>query len=208
MNDLIQIEKMNIGGAETNSVNARNIHEFLEIKTAFTTWFNRTCEKYYFVAGDDFISYLKESNGGRPMREHIVTLDMAKELCMIEPNQKGKETRKYFISIEKQSQKVLTITEQIQLIAQGHHEIEDRVYRLENNTRLTNQQEVMLTQAKNNIVYHIAKDDKVFATKLHRKVWSLFKKKFCLPRYNELPNGQFQEGLDYINNLSLSDMVD
>ena len=49
--------------------------------------------------------------------------------------------------MKKQSQKVLTVGEQIQLIAQGHQEIENRVYKLENNARLTNQQ-VMLTQAK------------------------------------------------------------
>lgn len=208
MQELIQITQTQIGAEKVNSVNARTIHEYLEVKTHLSTWIKRAIEKYDFQENIDF-SVLKSGNpnGGIPKLDYIVTLDMAKELAMLENNPKGKETRKYFIAVEKQSQKVLTVGEQIQLIAQGHQEIENRVYKLENNARLTNQQEVMLTQAKNDIVYGIAKDDKAFATKLHRKVWSLFKKRFGLPRYNELPNGQFQDGLDYIRNLTLADMV-
>ena len=108
MDSLIQISKNTIGDAEINSVNAREIHDYLKVKTAFTTWFNRTVEKYDFTLNEDFISFLKESNGGRPQQEHIVSLDMAKELCLVEPNEKGKETRKYFIEVEKRQNKPLT----------------------------------------------------------------------------------------------------
>ncbi len=133
MNDLIKITKSNIGAEVINSVNAREIHSYLEVKTAFTTWFNRTVEKYDFTLNEDFISFLKESNGGRPQQEHIVSLDMAKELCLVEPNEKGKETRKYFIEVEKRQNRVLTTSEQIILLAQGHQEVEQRLTQIEHN---------------------------------------------------------------------------
>ena len=48
---------------------------------------------------------------------------------------------------------------------------------------------------------------KKFISGLHRKVWSLFKKRFHLPRYNELPSIKFDDGLDFIRNLTIADMV-
>ena len=74
MNDLIKITKSNIGAEVINSVNAREIHSYLEVKTAFTTWFNRTVEKYDFTLNEDFISFLKESNGGFAMILNIYIL--------------------------------------------------------------------------------------------------------------------------------------
>jgi len=50
-------------------------------------------------------------------------------------------------------------------------------------------------------------DDKKAATAFHRKVWSLFKKHFRLASYKQLPNGQFNDGLVYLRNLTLADLV-
>jgi len=110
--------------------------------------------------------------------------------------------------------KQLTVTEQIILIAQGHTEINERVELVEQkmddiiaNRKIENWQQKALTDAKNAKVYSLAQDDKELATKLHRKVWSLFKKKFHLPRYNELPVSKYEEGLEYISNLTMADLV-
>lgn len=208
MNDLIQITQTQINGAEVNSVNARNIHLNLGVKTQFSLWIKRAIEKYDFVEDNDYsILNIANSNGGKDIQEYIVTMDMAKELSMLENNPKGKEFRKYFIEVEKQSQRVLSTSEQIVLLAQGHQEVENRIVALEQTKRLENWQEKSLQDAKNIKVYEIAQDDKEFASKLHRKVWSLFKKQFHLPRYNELPAVKYENGLEYITNLTIADMV-
>ena len=104
MTNINTITKNEIGNAELNSVNARDIHSYLEVKTRFNDWINRAISKYDFKENIDFYSFLSKTSG-RPEKEYIVTMDMAKELAMLENNPKGKETRKYFINCEKELQK-------------------------------------------------------------------------------------------------------
>lgn len=102
MNEIIKISTSIIGNEEINSVNARDIHSYLEVKTHLSTWIKRAIEKYDFKENIDF-SILKSGNpnGGIDKIDYIVSLDMAKELAMLENNSKGKEIRKYFIKVEK-----------------------------------------------------------------------------------------------------------
>ena len=104
MTNIIKITKNEIGNAELNSVNARDIHNYLQVKTRFNDWINRAITKYDFKENIDFYSFLSKTSG-RPEKEYIVTMDMAKELAMLENNPKGRETRKYFIACEKELQK-------------------------------------------------------------------------------------------------------
>ena len=104
MQKLIKIEANIIGAEEVNSVNARDIHTYLEVKTRFNDWIQRAIKKYDFVEGEDFLLTQKRVSGNNAVvKEYIVTLDMAKELSMLENNKKGKETRKYFIQMEKEA---------------------------------------------------------------------------------------------------------
>lgn len=96
MNELIKIDYSN----DNPAVSARDLHEFLEVKTAYKDWFPRMCE-YGFTAGQDFCSFLSESTGGRPAQDAILSIDMAKEICMLQRNEKGKIARQYFIQLEK-----------------------------------------------------------------------------------------------------------
>lgn len=214
MNSLIQITQTRLNGSEINSVNARDIHSYLEVKTAFTTWFNRTVEKYDFIPGDDFISYLKESNGGRPQQEHIVSLDMAKELCLVEPNEKGKETRKYFINFEKQYQRPLTINEQIILIAQGHQEVNQRLdvieHKIENDITLTSAQKYHLKQLVSKRAYELKETHKLedsFMSKVFARFYKKLKKHFIVSSYMEIPKSKFDEAMNIINNVTLGDLI-
>lgn len=84
---------------EQPTVSGRELHEALEIKTAYKDWFPRMCE-YGFTEGEDFCSKLSESTGGRPATDHALTIPMAKELCMLQRNEKGKMFRQYFIKVE------------------------------------------------------------------------------------------------------------
>lgn len=97
MNELI---KISYNKSDEPVVSGRDLHEKLEVKTAYKDWFPRMCE-YGFQDGKDFCSILSESTGGRPSTDHIITLDMAKQIAMIQRTDKGKEIREYFIEIEK-----------------------------------------------------------------------------------------------------------
>ena len=86
-------------------VSARELHEFLGVKTKFTDWFNGRAKKYEFIENDDFIaiSEKKETAQGNisEYKDFAITIEMAKELSMVENNEKGKQARKYFIKCEK-----------------------------------------------------------------------------------------------------------
>lgn len=96
MNELIRINYNN----ERPTVSGRELHGFLDVKTAYKDWFPRMCD-YGFQEGIDFCSFLSESTGGRPATDHQLTIDMAKELCMIQRTEKGKQARQFFIQLEK-----------------------------------------------------------------------------------------------------------
>ena len=96
MNGLIKIDYSN----DRPAVSARELHGFLEVGTEYSHWFKRMCE-YGFTEGQDFSPFLTESTGGRPAQDAAVTIDMAKEICMLQRNEKGKIARQYFLQLEK-----------------------------------------------------------------------------------------------------------
>lgn len=96
MNEIIKVNYEN----DRPTVLARDLHDFLEVKTAFKDWFPRMCE-YGFSEGTDFCSFLSESSGGRPAQDAQLTIEMAKEICMLQRNERGKQARQYFIQLEK-----------------------------------------------------------------------------------------------------------
>jgi len=103
ISEIIKIDYTN----DTPAISARELHEFLEINTKYADWFPRMCE-YGFTAGQDF-NLLKnervQQEGSRMMSrtvdDAILTIDMAKEICMIQRSEKGKLARQYFIQLEK-----------------------------------------------------------------------------------------------------------
>jgi len=82
-------------------VNARELHEFIGSKQDFTDWIKNRIEKYEFTEEIDFTIILGKSTGGRPSTEYILKIDTAKEIAMVENNNKGRIVRKYFIELEK-----------------------------------------------------------------------------------------------------------
>lgn len=103
MNELIKVTYSN----DRPIVSARELHDFLEVQTKYQDWFPRMCE-YGFTDGVDF-NFLKNEQvqieGGRTVTRHILdaalSIDMAKEICMIQRSEKGKIARQYFIQLEK-----------------------------------------------------------------------------------------------------------
>ena len=97
MNELIQVT---YDREQRPTVMGRDLHEALGIRTAYKDWFPRMCE-YGFTEGTDFCSILSESTGGRPGTDHQLTIEMAKEICMIQRTEIGKRCREYFLELER-----------------------------------------------------------------------------------------------------------
>ncbi|WP_060650066.1 antA/AntB antirepressor family protein, partial [Campylobacter coli] len=96
----IQIYNDKTIGAEINSANAREIFQFLNSEQEYANWIKNRISHYNFIENQDYIIELVYTKG-RPRKEYYVTLDMAKELCMVENNEKGRQARRYFIECEK-----------------------------------------------------------------------------------------------------------
>lgn len=99
MNELIPITYQN----DRPAVSARELHKFLEVKTDFSHWFDRMKE-YGFADGEDYQTFLSDridGKAGKPRNDAVLTLDMAKELCMIQRTERGKQARQYFLAVEK-----------------------------------------------------------------------------------------------------------
>lgn len=96
MNTLITVNN------ETQTVSARELHEELKIKTRFNDWFQRMTE-YGFSEGEDFYSKMSKisESVGRPQVDYNISLDMAKQICMIQRTPEGKAVRQYLIDLEK-----------------------------------------------------------------------------------------------------------
>ena len=114
MNELIKINS-------NNTVSGRELHKFLEIGTRFDKWFIRMCE-YGFNENDDFIRVAQKCptlGGTQTIIDYAITLDMAKEISMLQRTEKGKQARTYFINCEKKLKEVvkkpLTTLEQLKL---------------------------------------------------------------------------------------------
>ena len=103
MDSLIKVSYDN----DRPTVSARELHDFLEVKTAYKDWFPRMCD-YGFSEGTDFNPLKNEQvrqEGNRMVSRMIddaqLTIDMAKEICMLQRNDRGKQARQYFLQLEK-----------------------------------------------------------------------------------------------------------
>ena len=101
-----ELIKVEINSNNEKCVSGKELHKVLEIGTRFDTWFNRMCE-YGFVVNVDFTPMLKivhdpiTKKDREVLDDYVVKLDMAKEIAMLQRNEKGKQIRQYFIEVEK-----------------------------------------------------------------------------------------------------------
>ena len=112
--ELIKITEQN----GKQAVSARELHVFLESKQDFSTWIKNRIEKYGFIENQDFEvfhNFMENPNGGRPLIEYALTIDCAKEISMVEGNEKGKQARRYFIECERVAKNPVTTLTKIDL---------------------------------------------------------------------------------------------
>ena len=212
-NELIKITQDENGNSV---VSGRDLHDFLEVKTAYKDWFPRMCE-YGFTDGKDFSSILSESTGGRPRVDHAMTLDMAKEISMIQRTEKGKQARQYFIEVEKAYKEKYklpqTPEEKLALTMQVTLRLDKRVGKLEksideiqNKSEIDSDQRYKLWVARNKKAVKAlggkdsnAYKDKALSRKTFRALEHSLKKKFVISRYEDLKKENFDEAIETIN---------
>ncbi|UOO89536.1 phage antirepressor KilAC domain-containing protein [Vitreoscilla massiliensis] len=103
MNELFSLVNSTLNGEAIQTVSARELHEFLEVKSRFNDWIGNRIEEFEFIENQDFVTFTKNLVKGRPSTEYHISLDMAKELSMVERNEKGKQARLYFIECERKA---------------------------------------------------------------------------------------------------------
>ena len=138
MEELIKIYKQKDG---SDVASARELHSYLESKQDFSDWIKKRIEKYEFIENQDYSSFhkiMEREKGGSTRIEYAITLDMAKELSMVEGNAKGKLARKYFIACEKKLKEVAsgfqipkTYAEAMQVAATLALKVEDQSKQIE-----------------------------------------------------------------------------
>ncbi len=97
MNELIKINYDN----ERPTVSARELQEFLEATERFSAWFDRI-KKYGMIEGEDYLGCkVFNTQARQELQDYQLTIDCAKEICMLQRNERGKQARQYFIQLEK-----------------------------------------------------------------------------------------------------------
>ena len=96
MNELLKINYE----TEQPTVSARDLHAGLEIKSKYADWFTNM-STYGFTENEDYMTVSKNLENGGRIIEHFISVDMAKQICMIQRNEKGRQYRQYFLDLEK-----------------------------------------------------------------------------------------------------------
>lgn len=221
-NELIKITKDENGNSV---VSGRELHDFLGVQTKYTQWFERMVS-YGFTENVDFIGFSQKREkptDGRPTIDHALTLDMAKEISMIQRTEKGKQARQYFIEVEKEYKKQIgqsqfrlpkNLTEMstmfFDVMKDQDKKIEEqseKVNFLMNLSGLTSPRNKELTKARNKKIIQVcggsetnSYQDKSLRSKLYNELFKSYRHRFDVNQYVDTPMKRFDEAKDYINN--------
>ncbi|QCQ04194.1 hypothetical protein FAX13_06105 [Ligilactobacillus animalis] len=215
MNYLIPVEKDEQGNVV---VSGRELHDFLDINTPYTQWFERMVG-YGFDENVDFIGLSQKSEkpiGGRPQQDHALTLDMAKEISMIQRTERGKQARRYFLEVEKRYKQQLPQTpeEKLALTMQVANRLNNRMAKVEddidfikNKSEIDSTQRYKLKAARNRKAVEICGgsnsnfyNTKGAPRKVFRELEHDLKDVFVISRYEDLKKEDFDRAISFINN--------
>lgn len=214
MNELIKITQDDNGNSV---VSGRDLHDFLEVGTPYDKWFPRMCE-YGFSEEIDFSTFLSESTGGRPRTDHALTLDMAKEISMIQRTEKGKQARQYFIEVEKAykeqyrlpqtpEEKLALTMEVTTRINKRLGKVEEKIIEIENKQEINSDQRYKLWVTRNRKAVEVlggkesdAYQDKSLTRKVFRALERDLKDNFTISRYEDLRRDEFDSAIKFIEN--------
>lgn len=203
-NELIPVYETDKG---EKIVDARELHNFLKVGRDFPHWIKDRIEKYEFVEGEEFSSFLtKTSEGGRPRVDYIFKLDTAKEIAMVENNEQGRKARKYFIEVEakfkNQSLALSELSPQLQLMI----EMEQRQNKLEqglNQLQLVVDNEVWLTENQKCDIQElvnsrVAELRKKGYSAHYQSIYRTLKSHFSVPKYDKIARKDYENAVELI----------
>lgn len=144
-------------------VNARDLHEKLQSKQEFANWIKNRIKKYEFIENEDFICFDKfikaDRYGNKTLKEYYLTIDMAKELAMVENNQMGRKIRRYFIEVEKRYKTIVETPQNIfDFMRLAINQIESNEKEIKNVKILSENNLKEIEKIKSNIDIKIKKD--------------------------------------------------
>ncbi|WP_234817450.1 antA/AntB antirepressor family protein [Candidatus Williamhamiltonella defendens] len=100
---LIAIKARLINGETVQTVNARDLYHFLEVRLSFSTWMKQYIKKYEWVDNTDYLVFTHSGpHAGRPFKDYVLTLEKAKEMAMLTRTEKGHELREYLMNVDKE----------------------------------------------------------------------------------------------------------
>lgn len=215
MKELIKVTKDDKG---ISVVSGRELHDFLEVTERYSSWFSRMI-KYGFEENIDYVGCkVFNTLAKQELQDHAITLDMAKEISMIQRTDKGKQARQYFIEVEKEFRKQYelpqTPEEKLELTMQVASRLDKRVKKLENSvdeiqnkSEIDSDQRYKLWVARNKKAVKTlgGKDSNAYKNKiLSRRVFRVlereFKEAFVISRYEDLRKENFDKAIDFIDN--------
>lgn len=219
-NELIKITQ---DDNENSVVSGRELHEFLEVKTPYRVWFPRMVE-YGFAENVDFAVMYKNVHddtafgGRRVITDHALTLDMAKEISMIQRTEKGKQARQYFIEVEKAfkeqyrlpqtpEEKLALTVEVTTRINKRLGKVEEKIIEIENKQEINSDQRYKLWVTRNRKAVEVlggkesdAYQDKSLTRKVFRALERDLKDNFTISRYEDLRRDEFDSAIKFIEN--------
>lgn len=128
MDDLKSLIPVSYDNPERPTVSGRELHEFLGVNTPYKQWFDRMAESGFFTEEEDFALVTQKCATNNPRNpyteriDHQLTIPMAKELCMIQRNERGKQARQYFLAVEAQWNSPEAVMRRAVLIAQKQND--------------------------------------------------------------------------------------
>lgn len=215
MNELIKITKDDNGNSV---VSGRELHEFLGVTERYSSWFSRMT-KYGFEENVDYLGCkVFNTLAKQELQDHALTLDMAKEISMIQRTEKGKQARQYFIEVEKafkeQYRLPQTPEEKLALTMEVTTRLNKRIGKIEEDLEdIKNKQEIDSTQryklkkTRNRKAVEVlggkesdAYQDKSLTRKVFRALERDLKDNFTISRYEDLRRDEFDSAIKFIEN--------
>ena len=182
---LIPVVPGTIGNVQCLTVDGRTLHGVLGVRRDFSNWIKGRISKYGFIESQDFEVFAKtgeNSEGGRPSQEYTCTLDMGKELCMVENNEKGRIARRYFIECERR------------LLSAEPVENPDKLPSLSPSHR---------SELKGIVDAKLSTYPASVQGKARSEIWTRFNRHFRIAEYAQLPAERMAEARDYLIELEV-----
>lgn len=214
-NDLVPVYETSTG---ERVVYGSELHKVLEVKSKFADWVKNRLNDCEALEDEDFQSFSKIlEKGGRPKLEYLIKLDTAKEMAMLERNDKGKQVRRYFIKIEKKYKQEQKPRSAVQIIQAAILEVDQKINNVDNDLQTFKKDMPLLgvecdeiSKAKNRIVVPLlggkeapAYMDNSLRSKVYRDINNQLCREFNVSTYKAIKRGKTELAIQIIKNYRL-----